>query len=583
MSAQVVAINRETWRRCGGSARRFAASEVGGKAKAMFGLLVALLLAVNGVNVVSSYVGRDFMTAIEQRNMPEVVRWAVLYIGVFAVSTVVAVVYRFTEERLALLWREWLTWRLVQVYLSERTYYRLDAAGAIANPDQRIAEDVRTFTTTTLSFTLILLNSLLAVVAFSGVLWSISPLLFVIAVLCAAGGSALIMVLGRPLVGLNYDQLDKEAAFRANLIHVSENAESVALVHHEGRLQGRLSRHFDALVANLRRIITVNRNLGYFTTGYYYLYQIVPALVVAPLFIRGEVEFGVITQSTMAFTHLLGAFSLVVGNIQPLSSFAAVVARLSALGEGIEATGAAGASGLGIPCDTQVVGSPAAGPGGSIEISEDPARVAYEGLTLRSPRDGRTLIEGLTVSAPHGMRVLIRGRDASAQVALFRATAGIWYAGAGRIIRPGLDEILFLPERPYLPPGTLRELLLLPQQEHAVPDDRILATLTALDLDRVLARAGGLDVERDWDDILSLDEQQLLAAARVLHAAPRFAFLDRPATALSPAQEERVLQLLSARSISYVTITETDEPTDRYDAVLDLTGGGAWTWSQIPP
>ena len=137
--------------------------------------------------------------------------------------------------------------------------------------------------------------------------------------------------------------------------------------------------------------------------------------------------------------------------------------------------------------------------------------MTYEGLTLRSPRDGRTLIEG-----PHslGMRVLIRGRDASAQVALFRATAGIWCAGAGRIVRPGLDEILFLPERPYLPPGTLRELLLLPQQEHAVPDGRILATLTALDLDRVLARAGGLDVERDWDDILSLNEQQLLAAAR---------------------------------------------------------------------
>ena len=145
----------------------------------------------------------------------------------------------------------------------------------------------------------------------------------------------------------------------------------------------------------------------------------------------------------------------------------AVVARLSALGEGIEATGAAGASGLGIPCDTHVVRSPAAGPRASIEISESPARVAYEGLTLRSPRDGRTLIEG-----PHslGMRVLIRGRDASAQVALFRATAGIWCAGAGRIVRPGLDEILFLPERPYLPPGTLRELLLLPQQEHAVPD-----------------------------------------------------------------------------------------------------------------
>ncbi len=581
MSAQAAAINRQTWQRCGDAAWRFVSAEIDGKARAMFGLLVALLLAINGLFVVNSYVGRDFMTAIEQRDMPEVFRWAVLYIGVFAVSTVVAVYYRFTEERLALQWREWLTRRLVQVYFNERTYYRLDAAGAIANPDQRIAEDVRAFTTTTLSFILILLHSLLTTVAFSGVLWSISPVLFVVAVLYAAGGSALTLLIGRPLVGLNYDQLDKEAAFRADLIHVRENAESIALLHHEGRLALRLSRHFDALVANLRRIITVNRNLGYFTTGYTYLIQIIPALVVAPLFIRGEVEFGVITQSAMAFTHLVGAFSLVVGNIQSLSSFAAVVARLSALGDAVEATGAAGGgSGLGIPCDAH--GGPSLAAGGSIEIAEDPARVAYEGLSLRSPRDGRTLVEGLTVSVPHGMRVLIRGRDASTQVALFRATAGIWSAGTGRIFRPGLDDILFLPERPYLPPGTLRDLVLRTRQEHAVPDDRILAVITALELDRVLARAGGLYAERDWNDILSLDEQQLLAAARLLCAAPRFAFLDRPATALTPAQEERVLRLLSARSISYVTSTETDEPTDRYDAVLDLTGGGGWTWSEIP-
>ena len=214
--------------------------------------------------------------------------------------------------------------------------------------------------------------------------------------------------------------------------------------------------------------------------------------------------------------------------------------------------------------------------------SNQEAPVAYEGLTLRSPRDGRTLIR-TSVSVPHGMRDLIRGRDASAQVALFRATGRHDARPDASCTRARRNPVP--PQRPYLPPGTLRELLLLPQQEHAVPDDRIFATLTALDLDRVLARAGGSMWSRSWDDILSLRRAAACSPPPTwcFTAAPRFAFLDRPAMALSPAQEEQVLQLLSARSISYVTTTETDEPTNRYDAVLDLTGGGAWTWSQMPP
>ena len=149
----------------------------------------------------------------------------------------VAVVYRFCEERLGLLWREWLTRRLVFLYLEHRIYFRLDTAGAIANPDQRIAEDVRTFTATTLSFVLNLLNASITIAAFSGVMWSISPLLFAVAVVYAVCGSFLTIVLGRPLMRLNYDQLDKEADFRADLIHVRENAESIAMARREGRLK----------------------------------------------------------------------------------------------------------------------------------------------------------------------------------------------------------------------------------------------------------------------------------------------------------------------------------------------------------
>ncbi len=218
----------------------FANSEVGWKAKLIFAALVALLCGANGLNVLNSFVGRNFMTAIADRNKAEFMRQAIFYVGVFAGSTVVAVVARFAEERLGLLWRESLTQRAVKLYLANRTYYRLDVSGELANPDQRIAEDVRAFTVTTLSFVLMLLNGTFTIIAFSGVLWAISPLLFILAVVYAACGSLVTIVLGRPLIKLNNDQLDKEASFRSALIHVRQNAEPIMLAQREERQTARL-------------------------------------------------------------------------------------------------------------------------------------------------------------------------------------------------------------------------------------------------------------------------------------------------------------------------------------------------------
>src|SRR3954449_1160703 len=336
MSKEPAPLDRQTLRRFVRAVRDLLTSEVRRQAIALLLFLLAFALSVNGLNVVNSYVGRDFMTAISRRDMAGVVRLAILYVGLFAAMTAVAVLYRFTEERLGLLWRSWLTRRVTGRYLDGRTYLRLKESAEIDNPDQRIAEDVRSFTTTTLSFTLILLNSILAAVSFSGVLWTISPLLFGVALGYAALGTLMTVLLGRPLVALNYRQSDREADFRAALIHVRENAESVALRHGEGRLRARLLNQIDELVGNFRRITSVNRNMGFFTTGYNYLIQIIPALIVAPRFIRGEVEFGVITQSAMAFAQLLGAFSLIINQFGSISSFAAVVARLSALAGAVD-------------------------------------------------------------------------------------------------------------------------------------------------------------------------------------------------------------------------------------------------------
>lgn len=553
MTAERIPLDRLGWARR--TIAAFAASDVGRHAIRLSIALVLLMLAISAMNVANSYVGRDFMTSIEQRDAAGFAWMALVYVAVFAGSTLLAVYFRFCEERLGLLWRQWLTRALVLDYLGIATPYRLREAGEIDNPDQRIADDVRNFTTTTLSFVLMVLNGSITIIAFSGVLWSITPVLFAAAVGYAAIGSLVTMWLGRPLIGLSFTQSDREASFRADLVHVRENAESVALLRREGRLRTRLLRRVDAFTANARRMIAVNRNVSFFTTGYNYLIQIIPALIVGPLFMRDQVQFGVITQSAMAFSHLIGAFSLIVTQFQSISSYAAVLTRLRSLSEGMHRAASA---------------SP-------IEIIEEPEhRVAFEGLTLRSPGDGRVLIENLELVIPYGMRVLVAGENHVAKVALFRAAAGVWSAGQGRIRLPEPDQILFVAERPYLPPGTLREALLRTGREIDHADERVLEVLASLGLEAVVDRVGGLDVERDWDDLLALGEQQRVVIARIVLAQPRFGVLHRIDTTLSPEQVSRTLRLLAAAGITPIVFGDGDGLDGLYDAVLDLHADGSW-------
>jgi len=581
-----MSISKNAWPRFWGMIAALTRSEVGPQAKLFAALLVVFLLSISALNVINSYVGRDFMTAIESKEMGTFVKYAVLYLIVFAVSTMVAVFHRYCEERLGLLWRKWLTGRALDKYTGDHIYFKMNAYGDLKNPDQRIAEDIRSLTATTLSFVLMFLNATITVFAFAGVMWSISPLLLLVTILYAALGSVFSYFLGRPLIQLNYDQSDREANFRARLLHVRENAEAIALVRQEDRLRERLHDRLEQLIRNFRRIIDVNRNLGFFTTGYNYLIQIIPALLVAPLFITGQAEFGVITQSAMAFGHLIGAFSLIVTQFQSISAYSAVIVRLSALADAMK-----------VAADTA---SPA------ITYCSDCGLLAFDRLTLKSPRSGRHLVKDLTVSIPAGSHVLIRVADDSARTALFRVTAGLWSGGEGEITLPASDDLLFLPERPYVPPGTLREVLL-PRATEGRPtelpaasipadptqkakgnggrrfsDEGILTTLRQLHLVAAIERAGGLDSERNWSELLSLGEQQTLAFARVLLAEPAFVILDHPTRALNEGQVTELLCLLRERGITYITLGEEEDDPLLYNQLLTIQRDGHWTLAPIP-
>jgi len=268
----------------------------------------------------------------------------------------------------------------------------------------------------------------------------------------------------------------------------------------------------------------------------------------------------------MAFAHILGAFSLIVTQFQSISSFAAVVARLGSLTDAIEKAQSSAATSI-------------------VSTENNNNGVAYHDLTLWQHSTGRALINHLSLTIPYDTRVLILSPDDAAKVALFRATAGIWDAGEGEIVRPDFDTILFLPERPYLPPGTLRELLVRTGREARVADQTLRDVLQHLCVESVIERAAGFDQEQQWDVLLSLTEQKILALARLVLAEPRFVFMDRINTALNREDVERLLTILNERLITYINVgscrngrRDTDDRLDDYDAILEISGTGEWRW-----
>jgi putative ATP-binding cassette transporter len=275
---------------------------------------------------------------------------------------------------------------------------------------------------------------------------------------------------------------------------------------------------------------------------------------VSPLYIRGSIEFGTVTQAAMAFGHVLGAFSLIVVEFQRITSFAAVVARLGSFEEVVDATLAPAADGI-------------------VTVADD-TRIAFEELTLRTPREGRLLLDGLSLEVPEGSSLLITGPRGVGCSSLLRAAAGLWKHGAGRVHRPA-NQLLFLPQQSYLVAGSLRDQLLYTANED-LDDEHLMEVVRMVGLEPVWKRVGGLDAECAWENVLSRGEQQMLTFARLLLANPRFVFLDDATSALDPAWGRYLYELLAQQPITYISAGNDPDLRDYHDRVLELRGNGAW-------
>jgi putative ATP-binding cassette transporter len=547
---------RPAWFRLFEILRLFFSSKVRNRAILWAALLISLLLLMNGLNVVNSYVGRDFMTAIADHQPGRYATSALVYLGVFACSTIAAVFSRFSEERLRLLWRAWLTGTLIDRYLSDHACFRLGAREEIDNPDERITEDAKSYTQTTLSFFIMSLNSTLTSVAFLGVLWSITPRLVAVAFVYAMIGSVSAIFMGRRLVRLNNLQLKKEADLRYALIQVRDQSLSVIVTDAAQSMKERLHERLRAVIENTRMIVSVTRNLGFVTVGYNYLIQLVPLLVVAPLYLQGKVEFGVVTQSAMAFSQVIGAFSLIVTQFEALSSFVAVNERLNTIWEAI---------------DQACVPSESA-----LELAEDEQRVAFENLTLEAPNSHQPLVRDLSLSLPRGRNLLVVGPNDAAKNALFMATAKVWEEGEGRIIRPRRERMIFLSQQPVLARGTLRQRLSSFAPGTEFSEDRLSGALHDVGLDPVLERVGGWDKHHDPATEFSPHEQQLLKVARLLLAKPQFVFLNKVHESLSPDEVDLLYRRLTESSINYLTVGDEKDLGKYHDTVLEIGEDGGW-------
>ncbi len=554
----------------------------------MLSVILFLAFLVSGLNVVISYsfrfIDNAFVSFAEAKVPPDTVDEAVLkasevarqaardefwqFLSVYGVILILAIPiiigYIYLQRKLALKWREWLTKSFFSEYFKDRSYYELDsnaANTAIDNPDQRMTEDVESFTTTVLSFLLDILTSVLDLLAFTGILYGISRELTLGLAGYAAVGTFLAVFIGTRLIKINFEQLRYEANLRYGMVHMRDNAESIAFYRGESLERKQVDNRLAQAIENFNLKIIWLALLGVFQRAYSYFARLVPYVIVAPIFFADNIDYGAIGQATFAFSMVLSALSLITNRIQEISRFAASVSRIGELYEHFR---------------NNKEGSRGQSEGSTIQTHLSTQFKAND-LTLRTPNGEQTLFENMNLELEPQEQLLIVGASGCGKSSMMRALAGLWKNGAGSIERPDNSEILFLPQKPYMLLGTLREQLMYPNMREAVSDREISEALTLVNLEELPERVGGLDSEKDWPSVLSLGEQQRLAFARILLNHPKYVMLDEATSALDVSNERRLYELLRSLDILYISVGHRPNLKDYHRKVLEI-GAGEQGW-----
>lgn len=515
--------------------------------------MTVLNLGTVGMQAVFSYVSRDVMNTLQVKDAARFYHLMLLFCIWVVVFVPIGAFYPYITGLLQIDWRNWLTESFVLKMLSNNALYHMLRDHSVDNPDQRISEDINSFTSGALTYSMTTLQAIVTAITFFGILWAISRWLAVCLIGYAVIGTWLAAVIGRRLVVINFNQQRFEADYRFALVHARDNAEAIALYAGARDETNQLRRRFANVIDNFKLLILWQRHLTFFTAAYDNAAGLVPYLVLAGAYFSGRFELGEFTQAAYAFTVLQGSLSLIVDQFQALTDYASVVNRLASFEERCE-----------IAAEEQTSEAP------QIEVVEDDARIAVENVTLMTPDRARILQRDVSVEVADGDTLLLTGPTGVGKTSLMRAIAGLWKFGSGRIRRPPPEQIMFMPQKPYMILGSMRHQIQYPYAD-STSDDKLMEVLHQVDLSHLPGQFGGLDAEVDWAGVLSGGEQQRLAFARLFLNRPRFAILDEATSALDVASEERLYSRLARLPTTFVSIGHRSSLRKFHNRVLELS------------
>ena len=516
----------------------------------------------------------EFYNALQQYQVDSF--WPLVgeFTGLAMLYIVIAVYAIYLRQAVQIKWRTWLTDKYLSRWLKGQVYYRLQVQNSDTdNPDQRISEDINQFVNLSLQLLIGFLKQLTTLVAFGVVLWNLSGAftlnlggqdiviygyMFWFSFVYSGIGTVCAHLVGRKLIGLNFEQQRFEADFRFNMMRVRENSESIAFYGGENAENKGFHERFAKVISNFWQLMKQTKILNFYVNGYAQLAVIVPLILAAPQYFAGAIALGGLMQTVSAFGRVQDALSYFVESYDSIAQLAAVVKRLDTFTEHMERA--------------EMVEN------GVRPQTADDTELRVEDLRVQLP-DSRVLLENCSLTLPAGSRLLVTGSSGCGKSTLLRTLAGIWPYGKGKLSLQKNSRLLFLPQKPYLPLGSLRRALYYPGTA-AGSDAALQAVLVKVGLEKIVTR---LDEVDDWSRILSLGEQQRLAFARVLLQKPDWVFLDEATSALDEPREAEVYELLKKElpQMGVVSVGHRSTLYAQHEQELKLAGDGNWQLQTI--